>query len=136
MAVVKKEKKWVYDYMNLIYKAGAQRTCYMNTIHPIETHDIGSVDDRTGCVVGGEAVDEDFNWHILPPKNPRKRGRPPSTRKESQSQGKHVKRFSKCGDVGHYKNTYRNPRAKFDADSEGDVVAVEDLLGRNYPHCS
>ena len=71
--------------MKPMYKAGAQRTCYVNTIHPMETHDIGYVDDRMGCVVGGKAVDEDFNWRILLPKNPRKRGRPPSTRRESQS---------------------------------------------------
>ena len=108
----------------------------MNTIHPMETHDIGSVDDRMGCVVGGKAVDEDFNRCILPPKNPRKQDQPPSTRRESQTQGKHVKRRSKCGEVGHYKNTCRNPRADFDADYKGDVVAFDDLLGGNYPHCS
>ena len=32
-------------------------------------------------------------------------------------------------ETGHYKNKYRNPRADFDADYEGDVVVVEDLLG-------
>ena len=47
-----------------------------------------------------------------------------------------MKRCSKCGDIGHYKNTCRNPRVDFDADYVGDVVAVEDLLGGNYPHCS
>jgi len=45
MAIIKKEKKWVYDYVSPRYKAQAQRTCYMNTIHLIEIHDIGFVDD-------------------------------------------------------------------------------------------
>ena len=36
----------------------------MNTIHPMETYDIGFVDDQMGCVVGGDAVDENFNRRI------------------------------------------------------------------------
>jgi len=40
-----------------------------------------------------------------------------------------MKRCSKCHETGHYKNTCRNPRADFDTDYEGNVVAVEDLLG-------
>ena len=57
-------------------------------------------------------------------------------RKESQSQGKNVKRCPKCGEVGHYKNTCQNPRADLDADYGGDVVAIDDLLGGNYPPCN
>jgi len=121
MAVIKKEKKWVYDYVSLRYKAQAQRTCYMNTTHPMETHDIGFVDDYMGCVVEGDVVDDNFNRRFLPPKNLRKRGRPQSTRRESQSQGKKVKRCSKCGEVGHYKNTCQNPRADLDADYGGGM---------------
>ena len=45
-----------------------------------------------------------------------------------------LKRCSKCCELGHYKNTCRNPRANFDADYEADVVAVEDLLGEIYDH--
>ena len=62
----------MYNYISLSYKARAQRMCYMNTIHPMETHDIGFVDDRMECVVGGDVVGEDLNWRILPSKNPRK----------------------------------------------------------------
>ena len=51
--------------------------------------------------------------------------------RESQKQGVRSKRCSKCGEPGHYKYTCRNPRAAFDADYEGDVVAVKDLLGGN-----
>ena len=36
---------------------------------------------------------------------------------------------------GHYKNTCRNLRADFDADYEGDVVVIDNLLDRNYPPC-
>jgi len=46
-----------------------------------------------------------------------------------------VKRCSKCGEMGHYKNTCRSPRADFDVGYEGDVVAINDLLDENYPHC-
>ena len=104
----------------------------MNIVHPMETHDMATVDDRTGCVVGGKALDDEYNCHILPPTNPRKRGRPKSTRRESQTQGVQLRRCSKCRELGHYKNSCRNPRADFDADYEGDVVAVEDLLGGNF----
>ena len=124
MVVIKKEKKWVYDYMSPCYKAVAQKTYCMNTIHPMETHDIGFIDDQMGSVVGGDALDEDFNRRILLPTNPQKRG-----------QGKNMKRCSKCGQVGLYKSTCRNSRADFNAKYEGDLVTIEDLLGENYSHC-
>jgi len=98
---------------------------------PMETHDIGFVNDQMGCVVEGDALDEDFNRRILLPVNPQKRGRPQprrresqSRRRESQSQGKKVKRCSKCDQVGHYKNTCRNPQADFDIDYKGDLVKL------------
>ena len=131
MAVIRKEKKWVYDYVNVCYKFGTQRLCYMNTAHPMETHDMATVDDRTGRVTGSEGLDDNFNRRILPPINPRKRGRPKSTRRESQTQGVCTNRCSKCHEAGHKRNTCRNPRADFDADYEGDLVLVEDLLGGN-----
>ena len=129
MAVIRKEKLWVYDFVNVWYKTCTQRLCYMNNVHPMETHDMATVDERTGRVSGGAALDDNFNRRILPPINPRKRGRPKSRRRESQTQGVRTKRCSKCHETGHYKNTCRNPRADFDADYEGDLVAVEDLLG-------
>jgi len=48
------------------------RTYYINSIHPMETHDLASMDDRIGRVGGERALDEDFNKHVLPPINPRK----------------------------------------------------------------
>ena len=131
MTVIRKEKKWVYDYVNVCYKSGTQRLCYMNTVHPMETHDMGSVDDRTGRVTGGDGLDDNFNRRILPPINPRKRSRPKSTRRESQTQGVRTNTCSKCHEPGHKRTTCRNPRADVDADYEGDLVLVEDLLGGN-----
>jgi len=99
----------VYDYVSVCYKLPTQNTYYMNSIHPMETHDIASVDERSRRVVSGEALDDEFNRRILPPTNPRKRGRPKSKMRESQNQGVQSKRCSKYGEVGHYKNTCRNP---------------------------
>ena len=47
MAVIRRDAKWVYDYVSVCYKLPTQSTCYMNSIHPIETHDMVSVDERT-----------------------------------------------------------------------------------------
>ena len=132
MAVIRSEKKWVYDFVNVCYKSATQTFCYMTTVHPMETHDMATVDDRTGRFVGGEALNDEYNRRILPPTNPQKRGQPKSARRESQTQGVQLRRCSKCRELGHYKNSCRNPRADFDADYEGDVVAVEDLLGGNF----
>jgi len=96
---------------------------------------MGRVNDSLAHVMGGEALEDDFNRRILPPINPRKRGRPPFTRRESQTQGVKSKSCSKCGEIGHYMNTCWNPRANFDADYEGDVVVVEDLLGGIIDEC-
>ncbi|KAJ8423414.1 hypothetical protein Cgig2_032664 [Carnegiea gigantea] len=128
MAVIEREKFNVYDYVNPCYKAPMQRTIYMNVMHPMETHDVGIVDGDTGHVVGGDELDEDFNRRILPPKNPRGAGRPRKRRIESQTQGVKARRCSKCGELGHYKNTCRNPRADVDADYVGDIVPVEEFM--------
>jgi len=69
MAMIRKEKKWVYDFVNVCYKSSTQRLCYMNTIHLMETHDMETVDYTTGCVTGGEGLDDDFNRRILLPIN-------------------------------------------------------------------
>ena len=74
MAVIRKEKKWVYDFVNVCYKSSAQGMRYMNSVHPMETHDMATVDDRTGRVIGGKALDNEFNRRILAPINPRKQG--------------------------------------------------------------
>jgi len=62
----------VYDLVNVCYKSSTHTMCYMNSVHPMETHDMATVDDRTGRVVGGKALDDEFNRRILPPINPRK----------------------------------------------------------------
>jgi len=78
----------VYDYVSSCYKAAVQRTCYMNTIHPMEMHDIGLTDNQMGCVVRGDAINEDFNRRILLNKTARKRGRLQSRRRESNRRGR------------------------------------------------
>jgi len=34
---------------------------YMNSMHPMETHDSATVDNATGLVVCGEALDDGYN---------------------------------------------------------------------------
>ena len=65
-------KKWVYNYANVCYKASTQRVCYINNIHSIKTHDMVIVDDRTGPMIDGDALDDEFNHGILPLINPPK----------------------------------------------------------------
>jgi len=48
----------------------------MNVVHPMETHDSGTVDERTGAMIGGQELDNDYNRRILPPTNPQRPGRP------------------------------------------------------------
>ena len=112
MAIIEREKLFVYDYVYPCYKAPSQRTIYMNVIHRMEIHDSGVIDGDTGLVIGGD-LDEDFNRRILPPMNPRGPERPRKPRIESQTQGMKPHRCSKCGELGHYKNTCRNPRGEF-----------------------
>ncbi|KAJ8430892.1 hypothetical protein Cgig2_003885 [Carnegiea gigantea] len=73
--LIHKQKLWVYDYVSDCYKAVSQSTIYMNSIHPMETHDFATVDDATGLLVGGEALDDGYNRRILPPLNPHPQGR-------------------------------------------------------------
>jgi len=40
----------------------------------MERHNMAMVDDRKGCVIGGDALDDEFNRRILPPINPQKQG--------------------------------------------------------------
>ena len=37
-------------------------------------------------------------------------------------------RYSKCGEVGHYKNTCKNPHVDFNANYAGDVICVDELF--------
>ena len=83
-------------------------------------------------MVGGDDIDDDYDHCILPPTNGRQPGSPLSKRKESQTQGTKSRRCSKCGEVGHIRRTYHNPRVDFDASYEGDVMHVEDLLDGLY----
>ncbi|KAJ8432866.1 hypothetical protein Cgig2_033871 [Carnegiea gigantea] len=61
MAVIDKQNLWVYDYVSDCYKAGGQNTIYMNSLHPMETHDSATVDNAMGLVIGGEALDDGYN---------------------------------------------------------------------------
>ncbi|KAJ8447962.1 hypothetical protein Cgig2_028838 [Carnegiea gigantea] len=132
MAVIEREKLYVYDYVNPCYKAPTQRTIYMNVIHPMKTHDMRVVDSDTGLIVGGNDLYEDFNRRILPPRNPPGAGRPRKRRVESHTQGLKPRRCSKCGDLGRYKSTCRNPRADFDADYPGDVIPLEAKIVKHH----
>ncbi|KAJ8428009.1 hypothetical protein Cgig2_032346 [Carnegiea gigantea] len=53
----------------------------------METHDSAIVDNATGVVVGGEALDDGYNQGILPPLNPCPQGRSRKRRIESQRSG-------------------------------------------------
>ncbi|KAJ8447200.1 hypothetical protein Cgig2_030431 [Carnegiea gigantea] len=109
-----------------------QQIIYNQLVHLMETHDMGTVDAKAGRVVDRYELDDDYDRCILPPTNGRRSGRSPSNRRDSQMQGTRSRRCSKCGEVGHTRHTCRNPRADFDANYEGDVVKVEDLLDGSY----
>ncbi|KAJ8442637.1 hypothetical protein Cgig2_003681 [Carnegiea gigantea] len=66
-----KANLWVHDYVHPIYKTAAQQIIYNQLVHPMETHDIGTVDAKTGRVVGGDELDDDYDRCILPPTNGR-----------------------------------------------------------------
>ena len=104
----------------------------MNSIHPMETHNSVTVDNATGLVVGREALDDRYNRRILPPLSPRPQGRPRKRRIESQRQGIQLWKCSKCEEVGHYRNTWRNPCADFNADETTVLMPMEDLFEGNY----
>jgi len=55
---------------NLYYKVPTQRIIYLNDIYSMEMRVSRFVDDNISPVVGGDELDEDFNRHILPLKNP------------------------------------------------------------------
>ncbi|KAJ8424121.1 hypothetical protein Cgig2_009705 [Carnegiea gigantea] len=132
LAVIAKANLWVYDYVHPIYKTATQQIIYNQLVHPKETHDMGTVDAKTGRVVGGDELDDYYDRCILPLTNRRQPGRPPSKHRESQTQGTRSRRCSKCGEIGHTRRTCRNPRADFDANYEGDIVEVEALLDGLY----
>lgn len=110
------------------YKVQAQRLVYINVIHSMETNDIVTINDRTDKVIGGHDLDELYDRCMLPPTNPRSSGWPRVKRYESQKQYVKVGRWSKCGEVEHYKNKCRNPQVDFNANYKADVVFVENLF--------
>ncbi|KAJ8420184.1 LOW QUALITY PROTEIN: hypothetical protein Cgig2_013364 [Carnegiea gigantea] len=63
--------KLVYEYVQPIYKTMTQQLIYKKLVHPLETHNMGEVDDRTGLVINGEKLDEKCNRRILLPINGR-----------------------------------------------------------------
>ncbi|KAJ8422359.1 hypothetical protein Cgig2_034014 [Carnegiea gigantea] len=62
-------------------------------------HEMRKVDEKTGAVVGGEKLDDDYNTCILPSNNDRHPGGPPSKRRESQTQDKKVCREFEASSV-------------------------------------
>ncbi|KAJ8425093.1 hypothetical protein Cgig2_007815 [Carnegiea gigantea] len=80
-------KLWVYDYVHPIYKTTTQQIIYNQLVHPMETHDMGIVDVKTGRVVSRDELDDDYDRCILPLTNGRQPGRPPSKDREGQGLG-------------------------------------------------
>ena len=58
MAIIDKQKRWVYDNVSDSYKEATQNKICINSIHPIQTHDLTIVDSATGLVIGGKALDK------------------------------------------------------------------------------
>ena len=118
------EEKWVYDYVNPIYKAGAQRTCYMNTVHLMEMPDNGHVDNRMGYVAGREAVMRVRGWHvnrcILPPKA-----------RENMSRG-----ASNVVTSGTTRTLVEIRGRTLMPTTRGMWLLLRICWGGNYPHCS
>lgn len=67
LAVIAKMSLWVYEYMHPIYKTVTEEIIYNPMVQQMETHDMGKVDAKSGRVVGGDDVDDDYNRCILPP---------------------------------------------------------------------
>ncbi|KAJ8428152.1 hypothetical protein Cgig2_011525 [Carnegiea gigantea] len=53
------------------------------SVHLMETHDMGIVDGKMGRVVGGDELDNRYDCCILLPNNGRQPDRPPSNQRES-----------------------------------------------------
>jgi len=93
---------------------------------------MATVDDKTGRVVGGDELNDDYSCCILPSCNGQQSKRPPSKHRESQTKGTTSRMCSKCGEVGHTRRTYRNPSGDFNSNYKGDVVPMEDLLDGSW----
>lgn len=48
LVVIAKANLWVYDYVHPIYKTATQQIIYNQLVYLMETHDIGTVDAKTG----------------------------------------------------------------------------------------
>jgi len=130
LAVIVKANLWMYDFVHSMYKADRQRRIYNQVVHPMETHDMATVDHRTGRVVG--VISWTMNTVIVSYSLIMDDSlADPIKAQKSQTQGTRSCRCFKCG-VGHTRRTCRNPRADFNSNYEGDVVAVEDLLDGSW----
>ena len=85
LAVIATANLWVYDYVYPIYKITTQQLIYNQLVHPMETHDMGTVDGKTDWVVSGDELDNEYDRCISPSNNGRQLGRHPSKRRESQT---------------------------------------------------
>ncbi|KAJ8428661.1 hypothetical protein Cgig2_006282 [Carnegiea gigantea] len=133
LAVAAKANLWVYDYVHLIYKTATQQLIYNQLADPMETHEMGTVDGKTRCVVDEDDLDDNYDCCILAPNNERQPDRPLSKRRESQTQGIKSRRCSKCGEVGHTRRTCLNPRADFDASYEGNAGRGHQVAFQSVP---
>ena len=66
LAVIAKANLRVYDFVHPMYKADRQRRIYNQVVHPMGTHEMVTVDDRTGRVMAGDELDDDYSRYILP----------------------------------------------------------------------
>ena len=57
LVVIAKANLWVCDYVHLIYKTGRHHI-YNQLGHPMQTHNMGKVDNRISLVVGEEELSE------------------------------------------------------------------------------
>ena len=61
MAVIDKQKLWLYGFFNNYYKASTYNKIYLNAIHSMNTHDSASINDAIDLVIGSEELYKGFN---------------------------------------------------------------------------
>jgi len=74
LAIVAKANLWVYNFVCRMYKVDTKRHIYNLVVHPMETQDMATVDDRTIRVVEGNELDDNNNHYISPSCNERQSG--------------------------------------------------------------
>lgn len=99
----------LYDYTDSFYKKEAQELIYQNSINPVETHELPSLEPTTGMLIIKDGDDyEGSNLCILPPIVKKTPGRPKTRRIESQFQDMSSVHCSRCGEAKHNRRTCRS----------------------------